>query len=103
MSSPGSAQYRQMALAGLQELLRPSVIKALGNTFAAAKLSDAGLAAQAVQNDADLLFGRMAFAGDPADVLYEPLRRRFSRARISVSSPLLDGYDEPEILRSSSH
>ena len=26
----------------------------------------------------------------------------FSDARISVSSPLLDGYDEPEILRSSS-
>ena len=25
----------------------------------------------------------------------------FSDARISVSSPLLDGYDEPEILRSS--
>jgi hypothetical protein len=33
---------------------------------------------QAVEHDADLLFGRMVFAGDPADVLYEPLRRRFS-------------------------
>ena len=45
---------RQTALAGLQELLGPSVIKALGNTLAAAKLGDAGFAAQAVQNDADL-------------------------------------------------
>jgi hypothetical protein len=27
---------------------------------------------------------------------------KIQRARISVSSPLLDGYDEPEILRSSS-
>ncbi len=53
---------RQTALAGLQELLGPSVIKALGNTFTPAQLGNAGLATQAVQNDADLLFGRMAFA-----------------------------------------
>jgi len=52
-----------------------SVIKALGNALPAAKLGDAGLAAQAVQNDPDLLFRRMTFAGCPADVLYEPLRR----------------------------
>src|ERR1035437_3749634 len=68
---------RQAALSGLQELFGPSVIKALGNAFTAAKLGDAGLAAQAVQNYPDLLFGRMAFAGCPADVLHEPLRRRF--------------------------
>ena len=43
--------------AGLQELLEPRVIKALGNAFMAAQLGDAELAAQAVQNDAYLLFG----------------------------------------------
>ena len=43
-----------MRLAGLQELLGPRVIKALGNAFPAAKLSDAGLAPQAVQNYPDL-------------------------------------------------
>ena len=32
---------------------------------------------QAVQNDADILFGRLAFAGCPADVLHQPLGRRF--------------------------
>src|SRR5271167_4142311 len=68
---------RQTALAGLQELLGPSVIKALGNAFTAAQLGNAGLAAQAIQNYPDLLFGRMTLAGCPADVLHDPLRRRF--------------------------
>ena len=61
----------------------------------------ASFAAQAVQNDPDLLIRRMTFAGCPADVLYEPLGRRF-RVLGFLSSPLLDGYDEPEILPSSS-
>src|SRR5277367_2242549 len=68
---------RQTALAGLQELFGPSVIKALGSTFTAAQLGNAGLAAQAIQNYPDLLFGRMTLAGCPADVLHDPLRRRF--------------------------
>src|SRR5271168_3266493 len=68
---------RQTALAGLQELFGPSVIKALGNAFTAAQLGNAGLAAQTVQNYPDLLFGRMTLAGCPADVLHDPLRRRF--------------------------
>ena len=66
---------RQTALAGLEELLGPRVIKALGDTFTTAKLGDAGLAAQAVQNYPDLLFGLMALAGCPTDVLHDPLRR----------------------------
>ena len=37
--------------------------------LAAAQLGDAHLAAQAVQHDADLLFGRVAFARRPADAL----------------------------------
>ena len=40
---------RQTALAGLQELLGPSVIKALGNAFTPAEFRDAVLATQAVQ------------------------------------------------------
>jgi hypothetical protein len=51
-----------MAFAGLQELLGAGVIKALGNTFTAAQLGNAGLAAQTVQNNSDLLFGRMTIA-----------------------------------------
>jgi hypothetical protein len=35
------------------------------------------LTAQAVKNNADLLFGRMALASGPADILHDPLRRRF--------------------------
>src|SRR3954469_465083 len=68
---------RQPPLAGLQELLRPSVIEALGYAFTAAQLGNAGLAAQAVENDPDLLFRRMPFAGCTADGLHDPLRRRF--------------------------
>jgi len=63
-------------LAGLQELLGPCAIKALGNAFTAAKLGDARLTAQAVQNYPDLLFLRMALARCPAAVLHNPLRRR---------------------------
>jgi len=36
-----------------------------------------GLAPQTIQHDADLLFRRMPFAGCTADVLHDPLRRRF--------------------------
>src|SRR3954464_5860453 len=68
---------RQAALAGLQELLGPSVIKALGYAFTPTQLGNAGLAPQAIQHDADLLFRRMPFAGCTADVLHDPLRRRF--------------------------
>jgi hypothetical protein len=43
------------------------------DAFWSAQFGDAGLAAQAVQNDPDLLFGRKALAGGPTDVLYEPV------------------------------
>ena len=42
---------------------------ALGNAFAAAQLGYRVLAAQAVQHDADLLFGGVTLARRPADVL----------------------------------
>jgi hypothetical protein len=50
---------------------------ALGYAFTAAQLGNAGLAAQAVEHDLDLLFRRMPFAGCTADGLHDPLRRRF--------------------------
>ena len=56
-------------LAGFQELFRPAVVKTLGNAFAAAQLGDRVLAAQAVQDDANLLFGGVLLARRPADVL----------------------------------
>src|SRR3954447_279665 len=68
---------RQAALAGLQELLGPSVIEAFGYAFTPTQLGNAGLAPQAIQHDADLLFRRMPFAGCTADVLHDPFRRRF--------------------------
>src|SRR5690606_3777069 len=49
---------RQALLAGLQEVLRPVVIEALGNPFAPTKLGDRTLSAQAVEHDPDLLFSR---------------------------------------------
>ncbi len=36
------------------------------------------IATQPVQNNPNLLFGRMTFAGGPANILYEPLRWQFS-------------------------
>ena len=61
-----------------RKLLGPCVIEALGNAFMAAKLANAGLAPKAVQNDTDLLFGRMTLAGCPPDVLHDPLGRGFT-------------------------
>ena len=46
----------QPALAGLRELLGPSVIQALRNAYLAAQLSNAVFATQAVQHDPDLVF-----------------------------------------------
>jgi hypothetical protein len=51
----------------------------------------------AVQNDPDLLFRRMTFA---RRVFFTIARTSIQGPQISVSSPLPDGYDEPESLRS---
>src|ERR1035438_4855954 len=58
---------RQPALAGLQELLGPAVIRG-GDAFPAAKLRDVLLAAQSFQHNADLLLRRILPALCPAPV-----------------------------------
>src|SRR6476661_9901519 len=63
------------ALASLEELLRPRVIHALGDALAPTQLGDRSFAAQAVEHDADLLFGRMVLPSCPTNVADKVLRR----------------------------
>jgi hypothetical protein len=58
-------------------------------------------AAQAIEHNADLLFSRVVLPGCPPDVA-DASRTTPGWSWIPVSSSLLKGYDEPEILRSSS-
>src|SRR5262245_316266 len=64
------------ALAGLEELLRPGVIHALGDAFAPAKLGDRGFAAKAIEHNADLLFRPMVLPSCASDVADNAFRRR---------------------------
>src|SRR5262249_40530039 len=66
-------------LSRLQELLRPTVVQVLIDPFLAAQLSNAVLATQAFQHDADLLFSGMMPACGSAnipDCLFSALRIR---------------------------
>ena len=65
----------QPAFASLKEFLRPTVIQALSDALAAAKLSDTVFAAQAFEYDSDLLFCRVMFARGPPDVFDNLLGR----------------------------
>ena len=47
----------QAALAGFEEFLRPAVVEAFGDPFPTAEFGDRDFAAQAVEDDADLLLG----------------------------------------------
>jgi hypothetical protein len=67
---------REALLPGLQELLRPALIQALGNALPPAQFGDVVLAAEPLQNDQDLLVGRMVLPGRPADVLHDLFGRR---------------------------
>src|SRR5262245_37937779 len=85
-------------LARLQELLRPTVVQVLIDPFLAAQLSNAVLATQAFQHDADLLFSGMMPACGSAnipDCLFSALRYVLARLSHRCSSA---GYDEPAIL-----
>src|SRR5690606_36833413 len=62
-------------LACLEELLRPAVIEALGDTLTAAKAGDALLAAQARQDDPDLLLRGIVLPGLPLDPTDQPVGR----------------------------
>ena len=95
----------QPAFASLEELLRPTVIQALGNPLTPAQLCDAMFTAKSVQDDPDFLLSRILFACYPPDVLYNLLGRSSrcgSRWRgLVVQSHFCSPYcyDEPEILR----
>src|SRR5215472_4676326 len=76
-------------LARLQELLRPTVVQVLIDPFLAAQLSNAVLAAQAFQHDADLLFSGMMPACGSAnipDCLFSALRYALARLSHRCSS-----------------
>src|SRR6202047_895216 len=84
-----------------EKVLRPAIIKILDNPLTAAKLCDALLAAQALQHDTDLLFGREFPPRHAADVLHDLFRRFLHRPGFLSHLRSLKGYDEPEILPSS--
>ena len=63
---------RQAPLAGFEELLRPNIIKALGNALAATEVGDRVLAAQAIKDNPDLLFGRKRPTRRTLDILNHP-------------------------------
>src|SRR5208282_699939 len=91
----------QPLFASLKEVLRPAVIKVLNDSLAAAQLGDALLAAQALQDNADLLFGRELPACRPPDIFHDLFRRFLHRPGFLSHLRSLKGYDEPEILPSS--
>ena len=91
----------QPALASFQELFRSAVVEALGNALATAEFSDAGFAAQPVEDDADFLLGGILLAGGPAIISHEPRGRCFRGCGFLSHVHSSGGYDEPEILRSS--
>src|SRR5262249_41139644 len=64
------------ALAGLEKLLRPGVIHALGNAFPPSKLGDRGFAAKPIAYDADLLLRAMVLPSCASDVADNAFRRR---------------------------
>ena len=59
---------RQPPLAGLEKLLRPTVVQAFRDAFAPAQFGNADFTAQAVEHDADLFFRRILLARCLADV-----------------------------------
>ena len=86
-------------LACFQELLRPAVIQALGDTFAATQRGDTFLTTQSFQDDADLLFGGILLARLAADIADRLLGGIFRRHQFLSHLRSPTGlYDEPKIL-----
>ena len=59
---------------GLKELLRPGIIKALGNSFAPAQFRDAHFSPQSLQNDPDLLLAGVLLPRPTLDLPDYPFR-----------------------------
>src|SRR3954451_8639121 len=91
----------QALLAGLQELLRPAVIKVLDDALAPAQLGDTVLAAQPIEHDADLLLRREPPACCSTDLLDDRVGRLLRRHQCLSHLSFLTSYDEPEPLPSS--
>src|SRR5207237_5201102 len=78
-----------------------TVIKVLDDPLAAAQFSDAVLAAQTSQDNADLLLRRKLAAGNAADFLHHLPCRFLPRPGFLSHLRSFNGYDGPEILPSS--
>src|SRR3712207_1763290 len=92
---------RQALLAGFQKLLGPAVVQVLADALTPAQLGDAVLAAQALQHDADLLFGRELPARGSADIAHDLFGRLFGRPGCLPHRRSSRDYDEPATLHSS--
>src|SRR5258708_22621237 len=80
---------REPFLARLQELFRPTVVEVLIDPFLSAQLSNAVLASQAFQHDADLLFSGMMPACGSANIpdrLFSAVRYALARLSHRCSS-----------------
>jgi hypothetical protein len=88
---------------GLEKVFRPAVIEVLDDSLAAAELGDAVLAAQAFQYNANLVFRLEVSPRRATDLLHHFCRRFFLRHGFLSHLRSLQGYDEPDILPSSTH
>jgi|GEM_PF-2601601 hypothetical protein len=64
---------RQPFLPGFKNVFGPFVVKTVCDVFAPTKRGNAVFAAHAIQNDTDILFSAVLFAGMAFDVLEDPL------------------------------
>src|SRR3979409_2454755 len=94
---------RRFFPACLQEVLRPPIVKVLRDPLAATQLGNAVLAAQALQNDPDLLLGRIVLARRPSDVLNNLLSWFLRGSGLLSHLRSCERYDEPETLPYSIH
>ena len=85
-------------LSSLQEVLRPAIVQVLRDPLAATQLGNAVLAAQAFQNDPDLLLGRIVLARRPSDVLNNLLSWFLRCSGLLSQLRSCERYDEPETL-----
>src|SRR4029077_13736113 len=83
---------------GLQEVFRPAIVQVLRDPLAATQLGNAVLAAQAFQNDPDLLLGRIMLARRPSDVLNNLLSWFLRCSGLLSHLRSCERYDEPETL-----